>query len=249
MIKRLCFIFLLVINFSLDASALELRSSTQQTTLLELYTSEGCSSCPPADRWLSHFKNDTRLWQQIVPVAFHVDYWNRLGWRDRFSNAAYTARQQNYQRHNYVNVVYTPGFVRNGREWRGWFEQQPLPLNNTKDVGVLTANIDKGDIQAEFMPNQPVKSLLLLNIALLGFDQTTDISRGENRGKKLNHDFVVIGFRQFEQNTDSQGHQWQLSGISEYMPAETRGIAIWVTTENDPTPIQATGGFLDVKKL
>ena len=142
------------LGYNLNATALELSSGTQQTTLLELYTSEGCSSCPPADRWLSRFKNDAGLWQQIVPVAFHVDYWNQLGWPDRFSNAAYTARQHNYKRHNYLNVVYTPGFVRNGREWRGWFEQQPLPRNNTNEVGILKASINHNSAYAEFFPSQ-----------------------------------------------------------------------------------------------
>ena len=241
--------FLLGITYSISTSALELSSSPQQTTLLELYTSEGCSSCPPADRWLSTLKSDKRLWQQIVPIAFHVDYWNQLGWHDRFSNAAYSARQHNYRRHNYLNVVYTPGFVRNGREWRGWFEQQALPLNTTNEVGVLKASIDKTGIQAEFIPSEPVKTPLMLNIALLGFNQTTDIQRGENRGKILKHDFVVMDFHQLTQKTGQQGHHWQLASNADNMPSNVSGIAIWVTTENDPTPLQATGGYLDVKKL
>lgn len=246
MIKRLFFICLLAMSYNVNISALELTSGPHQTTLLELYTSEGCSSCPPADRWLSKLKSDKHLWQQVVPVAFHVDYWNQLGWRDRFSSAAYSARQHNYRRHSYLNVVYTPGFVRNGREWRGWFEQQALPLNTTNEVGILKASIDKAGVQAEFTPSKPVKKSLILNIALLGFNQTTDIQRGENRGKILKHDFVVMDFHQLTQKSGQQGHHWQLASIADNMPSDINGIAIWVTTEDDPTPLQATGGYLDI---
>ena len=203
MIKQLCFICLLGTTYSINTLALELNSGSQQTTLLELYTSEGCSSCPPADHWLSKFKSDRRLWQKIVPVAFHVDYWNWLGWHDRFSNPTYSARQHNYRRYNYLNVVYTPGFVRNGREWRGWFEQQNLPINNT-DVGILKAKINKTGIQAKFTPSRPIQKPLVLNIALLGFNQTSNIQQGENRGQLLKHDFVVMDFHQLPQSTYKQ---------------------------------------------
>jgi len=72
------------------------QSGPQRVALLEVYTSEGCSSCPPAESWLSEFKNQARLWKEIVPVAFHVDYWDGLGWKDRFAKEEYTSRQRAY---------------------------------------------------------------------------------------------------------------------------------------------------------
>lgn len=72
------------------------KSSQRQTALLELYTSEACGSCPPAELWLSRLKNVNGLWSEFVPVAFHVDYWSNLGWRDKFSKREFTLRQQNY---------------------------------------------------------------------------------------------------------------------------------------------------------
>src|SRR6476661_2706945 len=71
-------------------------SGDTQNSLIELFTSEGCSSCPPAEKWLSAFKSNPDLWKKIVPVAFHVDYWNHLGWRDRVSTPEVTQRQQHY---------------------------------------------------------------------------------------------------------------------------------------------------------
>ncbi|TPW10725.1 MAG: hypothetical protein FD130_2142 [Halothiobacillaceae bacterium] len=117
---------------------LMLTSTVQRTAVLELYTSEGCSSCPPADRWLHQFTTDARLWRDIVPLAFHVDYWDYLGWRDRFAHPEHTARQQTYAAIGGIKTVYTPGLVLNGREWRGWFERRTLPIPPAAAVGVLT---------------------------------------------------------------------------------------------------------------
>ena len=69
-------------------------SGNERNQLIELYTSEGCSSCPPADRWLAQFVDHPKLWQQIIPIAFHVDYWNYLGWHDRFSLKQHSRRQE-----------------------------------------------------------------------------------------------------------------------------------------------------------
>ncbi|MBW8760754.1 MAG: DUF1223 domain-containing protein, partial [Burkholderiales bacterium] len=83
--------------------------------LVELYTSEGCSSCPPADRWLSSLKGQPG----VIAAAFHVDYWNGLGWPDRFSRPAYTERQKQGVGVNGSRYAYTPQIVVNGRDWRG----------------------------------------------------------------------------------------------------------------------------------
>jgi hypothetical protein len=71
-------------------------SGEVQNSLIELFTSEGCSSCPPAEKWISALKSNQDLWKKTVPVAFHVDYWDRLGWRDRFAKPEFTSRQQHY---------------------------------------------------------------------------------------------------------------------------------------------------------
>jgi hypothetical protein len=76
--------------------AMMFTSPTTQVPLIELYTSEGCSSCPPADRWLSALTQDARLWQGMVPVAFHVDYWDDIGWKDRFASPNHGLRQRHY---------------------------------------------------------------------------------------------------------------------------------------------------------
>src|SRR6266513_2772180 len=102
----------------LSADSFQFQSDATQTSLLELYTSEGCSSCPPAEAWLSRLKESPKIWKNFVPVAFHVDYWDRLGWKDSFATAEWTKRQRLYAANWNAQSVYTPAFVLNGREWQ-----------------------------------------------------------------------------------------------------------------------------------
>lgn len=129
---------------SLSAKQIRFQSATNRTALLELFTSEGCSSCPPAEAWLSRLKSDARLWKDFVPVAFHVDYWDYLGWRDPFGTAGYSERQRTYAAHWKSRSVYTPGFVLDGKEWRGWFSRDELPRASSQPTGTLTASSNDG---------------------------------------------------------------------------------------------------------
>jgi hypothetical protein len=111
---RITYFCLLFACISATAAPVVFQSSTRQVSLLELYTSGGCSSCPPAETWLSKLKTSGGLWRDFVPVAFHVDYWNNLGWKDRFSDEQYTERQKSYAQLWSASNIYTPEFVLNG---------------------------------------------------------------------------------------------------------------------------------------
>jgi len=222
------------------AAAINFSSGDARTTLLELYTSEGCSSCPPADRWLSQLKDDPRLWRTLFPVAFHVDYWDYLGWRDAFAKAEYSARQRNYADHDYAATVYTPGFFHNGREWRRWFRSHELRLDQPIKVGVLTVTLADQAIDAQFTAPQNYAELGL-HVALLAFDQTTQIRAGENRGKVLRHDFVAIEYESYSSRSD----HWHITDGRVFDQLnKAAAIVVWVTQGDDPTPIQTTGGWL-----
>jgi hypothetical protein len=247
MIKPTAFISLIaavVIANHAAAASLTLSSQEQRTILIELYTSEGCSSCPPADRWLSRLKDNPRLWKHIVPVAFHVDYWNYLGWRDRFADARFSKRQGEYQQHHYLQTVYTPGVMKNGREWRGW-SYGDIPLSShAEQAGILKITIGDDNAGAEYLPAHHGLSRLILNLALLGSDLSTRVATGENAGKILRHDFVVLDFQQFTQAGQDGRFRWKLPGLLTRSRQEVSAIALWVTTMDDPTPLQATGGWL-----
>ena len=81
---------------SVTTQAQTFESNNEQVSLIELYTSEGCSSCPPAERWLSKLADDESLWSHFVPLAFHVDYWDYIGWKDPYASKEYSQRQRRY---------------------------------------------------------------------------------------------------------------------------------------------------------
>src|SRR5881394_366661 len=219
-------------------------SGDTQSSLIELFTSEGCSSCPPAEKWLSALKSSSDLWKKAVPVAFHVDYWDRLGWRDRFAKPEFTSRQQRYAAAWGGDSVYTPSFVVNGKEWRGWFGSNAMPITSTK-VGVLRVSVgDDGKVSATFGPDTMQARPLALNVALLGNDLQSDVKRGENSGRKLRHDFVVLQLAK----TDliASGDCWIGSiSIPKQNAEKPRAFAAWVSEEDVDSPIQATGGWLN----
>src|ERR671937_1167549 len=106
-------LIILALTWPLTARATDrvFESGPQRTHVIELFTSQGCSSCPPAEAWFSKLKAEPRLWKDFVPLAFHVDYWDRLGWRDPFAAREWTARQYQYSASWKSESVYTPGFV------------------------------------------------------------------------------------------------------------------------------------------
>src|SRR5271170_5592196 len=126
------------------ADEIVFRNSGTNATLVELYSSEGCSSCPPAEAWMSKLKASPNLWNDLFPVVFHVDYWDGLGWPDRFARPAYTQRQRNYAARLGQDSVYTPEFITNGREWRGWFHGDRLPPAQDATSGDLMLVMSDG---------------------------------------------------------------------------------------------------------
>jgi hypothetical protein len=233
----------LAAGYVIAADPMTFESPPTQTTLIELFTSEGCSSCPPAEKWLSRFQTNPDLWKGIVPVAFHVDYWDGLGWPDRFARADYTERQRRYAASWHGESVYTPGFVANGQEWRGWFNGSGLPKSNSK-VGTLRTTVTGDDVSATFTSESGAPRQLALQVAFLGTNLQSDVKRGENSGRKLVHDFVVLQFSKTEMTAD--GNRW--SG-SIHLPVAAGGdkptaVAVWVSAGDNLAPLQATGGWL-----
>ncbi len=236
---KVFYIFLCLVTTTVGAvESLTFESGKQQTTLIELYTSEGCSSCPPADLWLARFKNDQRLWQQFIPIAFHVDYWDYIGWKDPFAKHENTLRQNLHQQQDNISTVYTPGFVIDGKEWRGFFERETLSLSKKPEVGVLKAVITGDKLTVNFNAEQQP---LDFNIAILGFDLQTSVKRGENAGRLLKHEFVAL--EHYEIQSANNQVELKIPNI-DALSKQNQGIAIWVSKTNSLVPIQAVGGRL-----
>lgn len=233
-----------IVGGALADGTIRVESPDRQVQLIELYTSEGCSSCPPADRWLSGLKDDPRLWHEIVPVAFHVDYWNYLGWPDRFSSGAYSERQRRYAAAGGLRTVYTPGFVVNGREWRGWFRGRMLQHRGEPAAGTLSGAGSETALQIRYQPAARLDGPLQVHVARLGFDLHTEVGGGENDGRGLQHDFVVLGYEEHPLQRQGTEHRALVQLPPAREPAARQGLALWVTRKGDLRPLQAAGGWL-----
>lgn len=229
------------------ADSLLLESGSKPATVLELYTSQGCSSCPPAERWLSSFVDHPSLWEDIIPINFHVDYWDYLGWKDPFGMAGFSERQRQYRQLGHSRNVATPGFVVNGKGWNGWFRKKGVPNKPSLVNVTLKAVIDKKMASIAFEREGNKKTRV--HVAILGFGIKIPIKYGENRGLELTHDFVVIGYdsRLLQGINGDFSADMLLPAINnESMKAavKRRSVVVWVSEQSDVAPIQAVAGWL-----
>ena len=174
--------------------------------VIELFTSEGCSSCPPADEALIDINNEHK--GNVFIIGFHVDYWNSLGWKDAFSNAAYTARQKQYAATFGINSIYTPQVVVNGKSEFVGSNKKRLDDAVSSELGkqmgssiklqsALNAN-NKIDLTYNIKPNNGA----VLNVVLVQRHSETDVKRGENSGRKLHHINIARDFKTVNATAD-----------------------------------------------
>lgn len=179
MFKRIIILYTLLLNSLMAANTetLHLESGNERNTLIELYTSEGCSSCPPAEEYLNKLKHDKNLWKKWVPIALHVQYWDYIGWKDRYATRENGQRQSRYANLKRASTVYTPAFMINGNSWRRGLFSSSLP-NDKSSAGNLIVSVNGKSISAIYKSQN--KSSLKLNVAILGMGLTSNIERGEN---------------------------------------------------------------------
>lgn len=229
------FLLFALLAVPLAATPRQFTSGETRTRLIELYSSEGCSSCPRAEAWLGGLRDAPGLWRDFVPVAFHVVYWDHLGWRDRFASKAFTARQYAYSGRWGHDTVYTPCFVLDGAEWRN----PSVPPPSAEKAGVLSVEyVTGGGCRVHFTGRGDHE----VHAAVLGGGLMSPVRAGENEGRTLRHDFVVLGLKSGP----------LVDGAAELaLPdatdktARRHALAVWVTRRGDPRPVQATGGWLD----
>jgi hypothetical protein len=158
--------------------------------LIELYTSEGCSSCPPAEDWLGALSDDSA----VIALEFHVDYWDALGWPDRFASARWTARQGALAARSANHIVYTPEVALDGREWRQWSRASlPTPVATAVrlDMEVTPGAALQARVESlEARSGAPLQAYF----AIVENGLTSSVRNGENAGRTLRHANVVRTF-------------------------------------------------------
>ena len=164
----------------------------KRPVLIELFTSEGCSSCPPADRLLEKIaaEKDTN----VYVLSFHVDYWNYIGWKDPFSQARFTERQRNCARQFSLESIYTPQIVVNGTTEFVGSDEQRIRAAIAKNSSVSPVSLEakrKNNTTIQLSCSWQSTGPLLLHVALVQKKAITAVKRGENNGKTLHHVNVV----------------------------------------------------------
>lgn len=219
--------------------------------LLELYTSEGCDSCPPADRWFSALDLGSAP-TRAAAIAFHVDYWDRLGWRDRFGNPRFTERQYEQMRRHGTSFVYTPQVLLQGDDFASWRSAgQPVTALTAINARPARATIELAatpidhasigiDVQVR-VPRAEDRGHAVVTLALLQSGLESDVKAGENKGKRLVHDHVVRAWRS-GLALDPEGELRQR--ISLPLPTERGPLEVVAFVEDD-----ARGDVLQTLRL
>jgi hypothetical protein len=185
-----------------QAAACVARSGDSTAALVELYTSEGCSSCPPADRWLSGLGARGYVPGRVVPLALHVDYWDYLGWKDPYAKGEFSGRQRKLTQLQRLAMVYTPQVILQGRDFRRWhtpaFDQAVARINAEPARARIRLAIHsigpkgvESEAAAELVDQGHARDAVLY-LASYENKLSSQVRAGENSGRKLAHDYVVL---------------------------------------------------------
>ena len=223
------------------AETIIISSNGQQTAVLELYTSEGCSSCPSADRWLAALVELPNDELDVLALAFHVDYWDYLGWKDRFGSPRYTSRQRQLGSNNNQRTIYTPEFFVDGKEARGTRNvlDKIRSANKQQAQIQLKLSISKSSnalqIELESVTPDAVDKPLRHRYFVYENQLMSDVTRGENSGERLFHQQVVrymspeIDLKDNNRHKITINPEWRLDNI---------GVAALVTEPGNENYLQ-----------
>lgn len=198
--KHLLLTFIIITSLVVNTNYTdpEPEAKFKPVVVLELFTSQGCSSCPSADRLLKEVKN-TYNESEVITLSYHVDYWNYIGWNDPFSKEEYTNKQRVYGQKFYSSSIYTPQIVVNGKEHFVGSDRNKMSrklksyLSESSQNLVSITNVSKADGKVNFdyqvdgdIANKSIRLALVIN------DRETYVKRGENRSRTLKNSNIVV---------------------------------------------------------
>lgn len=215
--------------------------------VVELFTSEGCSSCPPADELLKQIHDHAQQnGEPVYALAFHVDYWNRLGWIDRFSSPAFTQRQNEYAQRLHLDSIYTPQMIVNGTsEFVGSDKRQATAAiaaarqqTAAAKITATASTVSPDKLHVEFSCTG-AGATDAINISLVEDDLASSVTRGENAGRALHHASVVRCFTSCDPSThsldlDSAGVNLANASVVFFVQDKTSGVIRGATAVKFP---------------
>ncbi len=196
------FLALVALLAPVQAAQCQARSGPQTTALVELYTSEGCDSCPPADRWLQGLAGRGLAPERVVPLSLHVDYWDYIGWKDPYAQQRHSERQRKLAQVMRAKIVYTPQVLLQGEDFRRWgtsaFDEAVARINARPARANISLVLQAGppgtlaaEVHAELL-DAAQEADAALYLASYENKLVSKVAAGENRGRTLAHDYVVL---------------------------------------------------------
>ena len=195
---------LLAASLSLPAHGLqcEAQSGPHTAALVELYTSEGCDSCPPADRWLQGLAGRGHAPGRVVPLSLHVNYWDYIGWKDPYAQQRFADRQRRLAQVMRARIVYTPQVLLQGQDFRRWyaedFDAAVARINARPAAARISLRLETGrpdtlgaTVGAQLL-DKAQEADAGLYLASYENKLVSKVAAGENRGRTLAHDYVVL---------------------------------------------------------
>jgi hypothetical protein len=192
---------LAALSLAAAASQCTAQSGPRTAVLVELYTSEGCDSCPPADRWLSSLQSQGYTPDKVVPLALHVDYWDYIGWKDPYAKREFATRQRKLADLKRAKIIYTPQVVMQGQDFRRWgtsdFAAAVAKANREParaKIGLTLNAMGKTSVDVTLMAellSAPERKDAAVYLAAYENKLSSQVAAGENRGRTLPHDYVV----------------------------------------------------------
>jgi hypothetical protein len=250
--RTLLILLATLLPLPLRAAQCAAQSPQGTVALVELYTSEGCSSCPPADRWLSGLGARGYVPSRVVPLSLHVDYWDYIGWKDRFAKGEFSARQRKMTALQRAALVYTPQVMLQGRDFRAWgtsafdravtrINEQPAKARIQLKIEALRKDAVAVEATAELLGRLPAQADAALYLATYENKLASQVTAGENRGARLAHDYVVLEWRGpygFPASSPRLLERRELPLLPKAIPANS-GVAAFVQDRRSGDILQA----------
>ncbi len=248
-IPALCLLFIASASTQADSILVNAKSGQKKVAVLELYTSEGCSSCPPADRFVSRVGASGWYPRQVIPLSFHVPYWDYIGWHDSYAQDEFEKRQRDIAARQRSKSVYTPQLVLDGRDVRGVgrFGSQVQKINQRPpeaSISFQVRAVDGGTVNLDLdvvVEDATQRQNSAVYIALFENGLSSQVTAGENSGKTLMHDFVVrkfIGPLELAANKTDSHHDLSID-VPKSVNLGKAGIAAFVQNTSDGSVLQA----------